>query len=249
MQVAVIEFCRNVLGIENANSKEFSDNCTDVITTMDDTDYTNLGGTLRLGTKQTLIKDKNSLAYKIYGSDLIFERHRHRYEVNPKFINDIQDKGMIFSGKDPNSERMNTCEIPNHPYFFGTQYHPEFKTNPFHPTPIFYSFLLTSSKQFDKFKLYVKNRLPGISEFENESVEDITSQNEKYGKIINSILSFYKKLTEKLQQSKCEKEEISNLLVKVENDKIKEELSKGDASIVIKYSSHQNNNDNFDECD
>ncbi|MGL4948659.1 MAG: glutamine hydrolyzing CTP synthase, partial [Mycoplasma sp.] len=134
MQIAVIEFCRNVLNIQDANSWEFDENCkSDVITTMEDTDYVKLGGTLRLGAQKCIIKDENSWAYKIYGKNEIIERHRHRFEVNPKYVEQIEKKGMIFSGKDKNSQRMEIIEIPTHPFFFASQFHPEYKTFPFNP--------------------------------------------------------------------------------------------------------------------
>lgn len=159
MQVAVIEFCRNVLGLETANSKEFDENTEhDVVTTMSDTSYDVLGGTLRLGNKQSEIKDKNTLAHKIYGQDVISERHRHRYEINPKYIDRIQEKGLIFSGKDINSIRMTVMEIPEHPFFFATQFHPEFQTRSFNPSPPFLGLILSSSKQFDKLQQYVELR-------------------------------------------------------------------------------------------
>lgn len=191
MQVAVIEFSRNVLGIPTAHSKEFDEKTTDdVITTMDDVSYEQLGGTLRKGAKKTVIKSKESLAFKIYGSQEIMERHRHRYEVNPNYIKRIEEKGMIFSGKDPDSERMSIAEIPNHPFFFCTQYHPEFKTNPFKPTPIFYSFMLASSKQYDKLRSYFKDHIPGVSVLESSENgdSDIGSSDEKYDQMMKIIL-------------------------------------------------------------
>ena len=163
MQIAVIEFCRNILNIKKATSKEFQENTEyDVITTMNDTSYQTLGGTLRLGSKKTVIADKESLAYKIYGKEIIDERHRHRYEVNPKYIEEMEKKGMFFSGKDVDKIRMNFLEIPNHPFFFGCQSHPEYKTNPLNPSPIFMAFILCSSKQYTKFNEYKINRKIGL---------------------------------------------------------------------------------------
>ena len=188
MQVAVIEFARNVLGMNDANSKEFdNETSNDVITTMNDTDYVQLGGTLRLGSKITIIKDNNSLAYKVYGKNEISERHRHRYEVNPKFIKDFNDNGLIFSGRDIDSERMTILEIPSHPFFFASQFHPEFKTHPFSPSPSFYGFVLTSSKQFDKFKNYAKERKSYLEKIENNTDFPLTSKDSKYDKMIKII--------------------------------------------------------------
>jgi CTP synthase (UTP-ammonia lyase) len=190
MQIAVIEFCRNMLGLPKAHSREFDEETTDdVITTMDDVSYQQLGGTLRKGAKKTFIKSTDSLAYKIYGSQEIMERHRHRYEVNPNYIKRCEEKGLIFSGKDPDSERMSIAEIPNHPFFFCTQYHPEFKTNPFKPTPIFYSFMLASSKQYDKLRTYFQNHIPGVSVLESDEDSDIGSSDEQYDKMMKIILN------------------------------------------------------------
>jgi len=189
MQVAVIEFCRNVLGVTTAHSKEFVETKEDVITTMDDTDYANLGGTLRLGAKTTLIRDKSSLAYKVYGKEKISERHRHRYEVNPNFVERMESKGLIFSGKDSDSNRMEICEIRTHPFFFATQFHPEFKTNPFNPVPCFSAFVLCASKQYDKFKMYGEKRYLGIYEIENTNDSTpITSDSEDFSNMIKFIL-------------------------------------------------------------
>jgi len=202
MQVAVIEFCRNVLGIPTAHSKEFSETKEDVITTMDDTDYNNLGGTLRLGAKTTLIPDLNSLAYKIYGQEKISERHRHRYEVNPNYVEKMENKGLIFSGKDSESNRMEICEIPSHPFFFATQFHPEFKTNPFHPVPSFSAFILCASKQYDKFKVYGEKRYLGINEIENtDDHKPISSISEDFNSMIKTILENNKKIAHLCENS------------------------------------------------
>jgi CTP synthase len=199
MQVSVIEFARNVVGIEDANSKEFDSNtANDVITTMDDTDYVQLGGTLRLGAKTTIINEQNSLAYKIYGKNKISERHRHRYEVNPKFIKQIEEKGMIFSGRDIDSERMTICEIPSHPFFFASQFHPEFKTHPFGPAPSFLGFILTSSKQFDKFKLFSKERISYLQKLEIDKEELKKGKDEKFQRLIDTIQENTKMINRKL---------------------------------------------------
>jgi hypothetical protein len=222
MQIAVIDFCRNVLNIPGAHSKEFDEvTKDDVITTMDDTNYQTLGGTLRKGAKKTLIKDKYSLAYKIYGAHEISERHRHRYEVNPNYVKRMEEKGMIFSGKDPDSDRMNIAEITSHPFFFCTQYHPEFKTNPFNPTPIFFSFLLASSKQYDKLRNYFSNHIPGISELENDETTDIVSEDEKYSKMINTILNNSKIFKDAMGQDNVVDEKVRTIKIseKLEKEK------------------------------
>jgi hypothetical protein len=201
LQIAVIEFCRNVLNIPDANSKEFDKNTpNDVITTMDDVSYEQFGGTLRKGAKPTHIKCKDSLAYKIYGSQDIVERHRHRYEVNPTFISKMEENGMIFSGKDPDSERMSILEIPSHPFFFATQYHPEFKTNPFEPTPIFYTFTLAASKQYDKLRKYCETHVPGIK-YVIESQEELKSADPTFIPIFETILTDEKMLKDSIKKT------------------------------------------------
>mmetsp|Transcript_23861 Transcript_23861/g.27469 ORF Transcript_23861/g.27469 Transcript_23861/m.27469 type:complete len:131 (-) Transcript_23861:24-416(-) len=109
------------------------------------------GGTMRLGARHTYIRDQESLASKVYyGSDTVFERHRHRYEVNIEYRARIEEKGLIFSGEDGNQERMEITELKDHPFFFGTQFHPEFTSRPFKPNPSFYAFVLAASGQCDR---------------------------------------------------------------------------------------------------
>jgi CTP synthase len=191
MQLAVVEFCRNVVGIGDAESKEFEPNTYhDVITTMEDTSYVVLGGTLRLGTKTTLIADEKSLAYKVYGSHKITERHRHRYEVNPKFIKCIEDKGMLFTGKDSESERMEVLEIKDHPFFFGSQFHPEFKTHPFKPPAAFYMFVLHANKDQEKVDKFLNDRHTLKERLEDiDDVENLVSVSKKYQKMLDVINS------------------------------------------------------------
>lgn len=152
MQLAVIEFCRNVLGWTEACHEEFEEGTSlKAIVFMPEISKTMKGGTMRLGARHTFIKDPNSMASKIYyGADSAFERHRHRYEVNIVLRQDIEANGMVFSGEDSNRERMEITEIPDHPFFVGTQYHPEFTSKPFKPNPCFYHFLLASSGQYEK---------------------------------------------------------------------------------------------------
>ena len=137
LQIAVIEFCRNVLGWKDSNSTEFNDNTPHpVVIYMPEISKTHLGGTMRLGSRRTIINDEKSIAFKLYnGNKNIHERHRHRYEVNPDLIESIEDAGMKFVGKDDTGQRMEIVEISNHPFFFATQYHPEFKTRPTKPSP------------------------------------------------------------------------------------------------------------------
>lgn len=152
MQLAVVEFCKNVLGIEGAEHEEFVESAAEkVIIFMPEISKTMKGGTMRLGSRHTYILDDKSLASKIYyGAQTAYERHRHRYEVNTQYKEMMENKGFIFSGEDGNHERMEIIELKDHPYFIGTQYHPEFTSRPFKPNQVFYSFILASSGQYDQ---------------------------------------------------------------------------------------------------
>ena len=138
MQMAVVEFARDVLGYTNANSEEF-DNITKtkVIHIMEEqTKIDKKGGTMRLGAYPCILR-KDSLAYEIYGQDQIEERHRHRYEYNNEYKGKLEAKGLICSGTSPDGKLVEIVEIKNHPYFIATQFHPEFKSRPDKPHPLF----------------------------------------------------------------------------------------------------------------
>lgn len=144
MQVAVIEFARNVLGIKNANSTEFDANCTPVINIMPD--HTgDMGGTLRLGAYPCVIAP-NTRAAQIYGTDKISERHRHRYEMDISFEKQFADAGMIISGRSPDGRLPEIVELPNHPFFVAGQFHPEFQSSPFTGHPMFNAFIAAAVK-------------------------------------------------------------------------------------------------------
>lgn len=144
MQVAVIEFARNVLGIKNANSTEFDANCTPVINIMPD--HTgDMGGTLRLGAYPCVIAP-NTRAAQIYGTDKISERHRHRYEMDISFEKQFADAGMIISGRSPDDRLPEIVELPNHPFFVAGQFHPEFQSSPFTGHPMFNAFIAAAVK-------------------------------------------------------------------------------------------------------
>ncbi len=136
-QVAIMEFARNVMGLEGANSAEFdSDTKYPVIDLLPEQQgIEDLGGTMRLGAKKVIIKD-NTLARKIYGSDTVYERHRHRYEVNPKFIGKFNDAGMVFSGVDEEGIRMEIAELKGNDGLIAVQYHSEFKSRPLEPSKV-----------------------------------------------------------------------------------------------------------------
>eukprot|EP00808_Paulinella_micropora_P030420 g41326.t1 len=144
MQIVVVETARNVLGLEDAASAEH-DTVTKnpVIINMPEISTEHLGGTMRLGARVTEIT-KGTLGYRIYGNRTqISERHRHRYEVNPAYVERLEKAGLVFSGKDDKKERMEITELPTtqHPFFIGVQYHPEFKSRPMNPHPIFRAFI------------------------------------------------------------------------------------------------------------
>jgi len=149
MQMAVIEFARNTLKIKNAGSSELDKKCFPVIGLLSEWSKNgklmkgtnkDLGGTMRLGLYEAKLRH-NSLIQKIYKSKFIFERHRHRYEVNRNLKNKFENKGMIFSGMSPDDKLPEIIEIKNHPWFIGVQYHPEFKSRPLTPHPLFSSFI------------------------------------------------------------------------------------------------------------
>ena len=148
MQVMTIEYARNVLGMTGANSTEFDPTTSyPVIDLMESQrDITDMGGTMRLGSRQTNLQTEDCDAFRLYGGDMeIHERHRHRYEVNPEMVDELEAAGMRFVGKDTEGERMEIIELTGHPYFFATQYHPEFKSRPEKPSPPFLGLLKAAS--------------------------------------------------------------------------------------------------------
>ena len=145
MQLAVIEFARNVCGITDANSTEFDPNTKEPIIDLmaDQKSVVNMGGTLRLGNYECTI-EKGTLAYKDYNNVNIFERHRHRYEFNNKYRKLLEDKGMVFSGINKKANLVEIIELPSHKHFIASQFHPEFKSRPLRPAPLFDSFIKAS---------------------------------------------------------------------------------------------------------
>lgn len=142
MQCAVIEFARNVLGLAGANSTEFTDETNHPVICMleEQKKITYKGGTMRLGA-QPCVLDEGSLARRSYNADSIEERHRHRYEFNPEYKTQFVEAGMQISGKSPNGLLAEIVEIPEHPWFLAVQFHPEFKSKPLHPHPLFRGFI------------------------------------------------------------------------------------------------------------
>ena len=148
MQLAVIEFAQNVLKLEDATSTEFDPTCKNPVIDLmaDQKSVSNMGGTLRLGNYECTIVP-NTLASKIYKTDKILERHRHRYEFNNKYKEQLEEKGMIFSGINEINNLVEIIELKDHPHFIASQFHPEFKSRPTRPHPLFDSFVNASIKK------------------------------------------------------------------------------------------------------
>jgi len=159
MQMAAIEFARNVLGIRQAHSTEMIPGADDAVIDMmeEQKKITMKGGTMRLGAYPCEIK-QGSLASKIYGSLQVSERHRHRYEFNNKYLDQFEQHGMIASGINPETGLVEIIELPNHPFFIGVQYHPELKSTVERPAPLFVHFV-KAAKEFHEKKDSVKNPL------------------------------------------------------------------------------------------
>ena len=142
MQMAVVEFARNICGIKDAHSIEFSEDVVSpVINLMENQrDINDMGGTMRLGAYPCILSP-GTLAQSAYGTDKISERHRHRYEVNNSYRQTLSNNGLIFSGLSPDEQLVEMIELDNHPWFVGCQFHPEFKSTPLEPHPLFRDFV------------------------------------------------------------------------------------------------------------
>ena len=151
MQMAVIEFARNVLGLSDAHSTEMDTATSHAVINMmeEQKKIKMMGGTMRLGAYPCEIKE-GSLAHSIYGASLISERHRHRYEFNDEYLEQFVSNGMIASGRNPESGLVEIMEIPSHPFFIGVQYHPELKSTVENPAPLFVGFIDAAKKYNDK---------------------------------------------------------------------------------------------------
>ncbi|RLJ05354.1 MAG: CTP synthase, partial [Candidatus Aenigmatarchaeota archaeon] len=153
MQLAVIEFARNVASFKDANSTEINPKTKYPVIDLMEEQKEKLkekkyGGTMRLGAYKCRLQQKTH-AYKAYNNSLIFERHRHRYEFNNKYKNDLENKGMVFSGINPEMDLVEIIELKksNHPFFVATQFHPEFKSRPLKPHPLFRDFIKSAIKK------------------------------------------------------------------------------------------------------
>ncbi|HCO92533.1 MAG TPA: CTP synthetase [Phycisphaerales bacterium] len=156
-QMAVIEFARNVCGLAKANSTEIEPDCPEPVIDIlpEQKKIEGLGGNMRLGGREIEIKS-NTLAWKLFGkADSVRMRFRHRYEVDPRYIERLEEAGLVFSGKAPNQPIMQILELPGHPYFFGTQAHPCLTSRPLKPQPMFLGLVAAAMK-----KRYPKENLP-----------------------------------------------------------------------------------------
>ena len=146
LQCAVIEFARNVCGISDANSTEFSQTTKNPVIDLlpnQNLEDDDIGASMRLGTYPCKIQS-DTTANEIYNNEIVYERHRHRYEVNNKFRKNLEDNGLIFSGLSPDEDLIDMIELKDHPFFVASQFHPEFQSRPWEPAPMFNSFIAAS---------------------------------------------------------------------------------------------------------
>lgn len=153
MQIAIIEFARDVLGMADANSAEIDPSTTHPVIDIlpEQKDVTDMGGTMRLGQYPCTLNPE-SKAYSLYGASMIYERHRHRYEVNNDYRPDLLNGGMIFAGTSPDHHIVEMVEIPDHPWFVAGQFHPEFKSRPNRPHPLFRGFVTAAAARMNSKK-------------------------------------------------------------------------------------------------
>ncbi len=147
MQVATIEFVRHIVGLQNANSSEFDPHTDQKVffKLKELKNVEDMGHNMRLGAYSCILK-KKSMAFKVYQKEKILERHRHRYEFNPEYEYMLENKGMLISGKNPERNLVEIVELSGHPWFLGCQFHPEFKSRPLNPHPLFVSFIEHSKR-------------------------------------------------------------------------------------------------------
>ncbi|CAL8100132.1 unnamed protein product [Orchesella dallaii] len=165
-QAAVIEYARNVVGLKNANSTEMDSNTENpVVVDMPEHNPGKMGGTMRLGRRATVFKNEGvSILKQLYGNkDSVEERHRHRYEVNPQYINELEATGLIFVGKDDSGQRMEALEIPDKSFFTAVQFHPEYLSRPLRPSPPYVGLLAAASGQLDRFVSEAKSRSTNVT--------------------------------------------------------------------------------------
>ena len=151
MQIAIIEYARNVLGLEGANSAEIDPQTKYPVIDIlpEQKGVTDMGGTMRLGQYPCTLNPE-SKAFELYGASMIYERHRHRYEVNNDYRSELLKYGMIFAGTSPDNHIVEMVEIPAHPWFVAGQFHPEFKSRPNKPHPLFRGFVTAAKKHSEE---------------------------------------------------------------------------------------------------
>ncbi|CAL4948405.1 unnamed protein product [Urochloa decumbens] len=151
MQIAVIEFARSVMKLRGANSTEFDPTATSpCVIFMPEGSKTHMGATMRLGSRTTYFQANGCKSARLYGNATsVDERHRHRYEVNPDMVQDFERAGLQFVGKDESGRRMEIIELPSHKFFIGAQFHPEFKSRPGKPSPLFLGLIAAASGQLE----------------------------------------------------------------------------------------------------
>lgn len=160
MQISVIEIARSILGWKGANSTEFDEHAPNpVVIFMPEGSRTHMGNTMRLGSRRTLLQSPDCITAKLYHNpDYVDERHRHRYEVNPEVVEDLEKTGLRFVGKDESGQRMEILELPSHPFYVGVQFHPEYKSRPGKPSALFLGLILAATGQLEA---YVKTHQNG----------------------------------------------------------------------------------------
>ncbi|MFN5725542.1 MAG: glutamine amidotransferase-related protein, partial [Pseudanabaena sp.] len=175
MQCAVIDWARNVGKLSDANSAEFAPDSTNPVIHLlpEQQDVVNLGGTMRLGLYACRLAP-NSLVYELYNESVIYERHRHRYEFNNAYRSQFIDSGYVISGTSPDGRLVEAIELPSHPYFIATQFHPEFQSRPSRPHPLFQG-LIKAALDLQK------QRLANGSELESSSIlEQLNEQQQEF---------------------------------------------------------------------
>ena len=151
MQIAIISWARDVCGLAGANSTEFDEKAQHPVIDFlpEQKKIKDKGATMRLGAQDIEIKEGTE-TFRIYGGKVARERFRHRYEVNPEYLEKLERDGLVFSGKAPGTNIMQLMELKGHPFYMGTQFHPEFKSRPTRPHPLFESFVKAAFEQSKK---------------------------------------------------------------------------------------------------
>lgn len=180
LQAAVIEFARNVANLKDANSTEINPNTAyPLVIDMPEHHKGQMGGTMRLGKRKTIFADKPSTIRQLYGNPkMVEERHRHRYEVNPEYVSQLESFGLNFVGTDVEQNRMEIIELRDHPYFVATQYHPEYLSRPLKPSPPFLGLILAAEgrlqKYIDRGCRLSPRQLSDASSDEDETVDGVS---------------------------------------------------------------------------